>query len=265
MKKEKIKSVKQLTELQQQYEARQTKNKTTGKILFCMGGGCIASGASPVKEAMQENLKKHGLEEKFHIVDTGCLGPCSQGPVCVIGNDQTYYQKLTPADTEEIVVSHLQNGETVERLNWVDRENQPIPLLDDIEFFTRQTKIVLRNCGRINPNSIYDFIEVKGYAALAKAITTMTPEEVIEEVKISGLRGRGGAGFPTHTKWTFTRNTENAQKYILCNADEGDPGAYMDRSVLEGDPHTIIEGMAIAAYAIGANKGYVYGRYNLPL
>ncbi|NLZ16511.1 MAG: NADH-quinone oxidoreductase subunit NuoF [Desulfobulbaceae bacterium] len=241
------------------------KSEEQEAVLLCAGGGCIASGAYAFKEALQSALNSQGLADKVTIIETGCLGPCAQGPVCVIGRDKTYYQGLQPTDAEELVSSHLKGNQIVERLTWKGEGEKPVPVLADIEFFKRQTKIVLRNCGRIVPTSLQDYIAHDGYAGLAKALTSMTPEQVIDEVRISGLRGRGGAGFPTHIKWTFTRNSEDPQKYILCNADEGDPGAYMDRSVLEGDPHSIVEGMALGAYAIGSSKGYVYVRAEYPL
>ncbi len=268
MKNERIESISTLEKIRDDVRASSPENGKAGEdeaILLCAGGGCIASGAYAFKEALQNALNAHGLADQVTIIETGCLGPCAQGPVCVMGRDKTYYQGLQPADAEELVTSHLKGNQIVERLTWQGEGEKPVPVLSDIEFFKRQTKVVLRNCGRIVPTSLEDYIAHDGYAALAKALTSMTPEQVIDEVRISGLRGRGGAGFPTHTKWTFTRNSADPQKYILCNADEGDPGAYMDRSVLEGDPHSIIEGMALGAYAIGSSKGYVYVRAEYPL
>ena len=260
-----IDSVEDLTRLREGEQQKQPGHRSKEKILLCAGGGCLASGALAVKTEFQKALNKAGLQDNYFIVETGCLGPCAGGPVCVIGSDKTFYQALQPADADEIVVSHLLGGKVVERLTWQDTDQHPVPVITDITFFKRQTKVVLRNCGRIDPSSIHDFIGHDGYAALAKALTSMSPEEVIDEVQVSGLRGRGGAGFPTHLKWNFSRTTQDTQKYILCNADEGDPGAYMDRSVLEGDPHSIIEGMAIGAYAIGADRGFVYVRAEYPL
>lgn len=269
---ERIQSTSDLKQIRAQARADSPEYGTAGQheaILLCAGGGCIASGAYAFKDALITALSAHGLADRVSIIETGCLGPCALGPVCVIGRDKTYYQGLQPDDAEELVTSHLKNNQVVERLTWKGEGEgegeKPVPVLTDIEFFKRQTKVVLRNCGQIVPTSLADYIAHDGYAALAKALSSMTPEQVIDEVRISGLRGRGGAGFPTHTKWTFTRNSKEPQKYILCNADEGDPGAYMDRSVLEGDPHSIVEGMALGAYAIGSNKGYVYVRAEYPL
>ena len=260
-----IESVDDLAKIRAEATVGRDKHGGVEQILLCAGGGCLASGAAVVKAALQQALRQNNLHEKIIIGETGCLGPCARGPVCVIGRDKTFYQGLTAADAEEIVTSHLVDNQIIERLTWKGEDGKPVPVLTDIGFFKRQTKVVQRNCGRIDPASIRDFIGNDGYAALAKTLTSLTPEQVIDEMRISGLRGRGGAGFPTHTKWTFARKASDTQKYILCNADEGDPGAYMDRSVLEGDPHSIIEGMAIGAYAIGTDKGYVYVRAEYPL
>ncbi|MGI6656547.1 MAG: NADH-ubiquinone oxidoreductase-F iron-sulfur binding region domain-containing protein [Desulfobulbus sp.] len=260
-----ITSAQELAQIRDAWRQENARPDAPEKLLLCAGGGCIASGAYAFKEALAHELTAAGLDDRIVIVETGCLGPCSRGPVLVIGRDKTFYQGLKPEDAAEIVSGHLQGGQIVERLTWKDAEQKPVPVMTDIDFFKRQTKIVLRNCGRINPESIEAFIGNDGYAALAKALTTMVPEQVIDEVRIAGLRGRGGAGFPTHMKWTFTRQAKDFPKYILCNADEGDPGAYMDRSVLEGDPHSVIEGMALAAYAIDSSRGYVYVRAEYPL
>ncbi len=236
------------------------------KVLICMGGGCIASGAQEVKDALQKALDGEKLSKKVSLIDAGCLGPCARGPVVVIGKDKTFYQKVTPEDAKTIVQSHIRDNKIVESLLWQDEGTEkPVPVQMDLEFFKRQTKVVLRNCGRIDPVSIEDYFGCDGYQALSKALTKMSPDGIIEEMKASGLRGRGGAGFPTWKKWSFTRASEGDTKYILCNADEGDPGAFMDRSVLEGDPHSLIEGMALGAFAIGASQGYVYVRAEYPL
>ncbi len=241
-------------------------NEITDKLLVCAGGGCIASGSLLVKAALNKSIKEHGLEGKCLLVDTGCLGPCVKGPVIVTAKDKVFYQNVSPEDADEIIEKHVLGGEVVERLCWKDEADQkPIPVITDIDFFKRQTKIVLRNCGNIDPLSIEEYIAADGYLALAKVVTDHSPEFVINEMKKSGLRGRGGAGFPTWMKWSFAQKAKGDEKYILCNADEGDPGAFMDRSVLEGDPHSIIEGMAIGAYAIGASQGYVYVRAEYPL
>lgn len=236
------------------------------KILICFGGGCIACGAVKVKEALEEVLQEQGQKDKVTIVPTGCLGPCSRGPVLVMEKDKTFYQFVSPEDIQEIVAKHVIGNEIVERLTWkVGDSATPVPVQTDLEFFKRQTKIVLRNCGIIDPYSIEEYIACDGYQALAEVLSSLSPQEVIEEVKKSGLRGRGGAGFPTGMKWSFAYKSQAEIKYILCNGDEGDPGAYMDRSVLEGDPHSVIEGMAIGAYAIGAGQGYVYVRAEYPM
>ena len=241
-------------------------NTDKEKILVCMGGSCIASGSQKIKDNFVEQINMQGLENKISVVGTGCLGPCTCGPVVVMERDKVFYQQVEPADVAEIVQSHVLNNKIVERLNFKESVGaKPIPVLTDWVFFNRQTKIVLRNCGEIDPYSIDEYIGNDGYTALAKVISASTPTMVINEMKDSGLRGRGGAGFPTWIKWSLAQKTQSDQKYILCNADEGDPGAYMDRSVLEGDPHSVIEGMAIGAFAIGANQGYVYVRAEYPL
>jgi NADH-quinone oxidoreductase subunit F len=237
-------------------------------ILICMGGGCIASGAQKIKERLSAVLEHNSLSADYRIIEAGCLGPCSKGPVLIIGADQTFYEGLSPADVDTIVEEHLMGGTVVESLVWKQHDGDsvmPVPLMKDIDFFRRQTKIVLRNCGRINPGSIDDYIALGGYQGLAAALQMSSGDEIIQEVSKSGLRGRGGAGFPTALKWSFGRKNQNDQKYMLCNADEGDPGAFMDRSILEGDPHSVIEGMAIGARAIGADRGYVYVRAEYPL
>jgi len=236
------------------------------KILVCAGGGCIASGSLHVKAAIEKELKEKGIDDKVLLVETGCLGPCSRGPVIVTAKDKVFYQGVSPEDAKDIVEKHLLNGEILQHLCWKDEATEkPIPLMTDIDFFRRQVKIVLRNCGEINPLSIEEYIGKDGYLALAKVVTEHSPEYVINEMKKSGLRGRGGAGFPTWLKWSFAQKNKSDVKYMLCNADEGDPGAYMDRSILEGDPHSVIEGMAIGAYAIGASQGYIYVRAEYPL
>ncbi|HQJ75590.1 MAG TPA: NADH-ubiquinone oxidoreductase-F iron-sulfur binding region domain-containing protein, partial [Bacteroidota bacterium] len=236
------------------------------KIMVCMGGGCIASGSQKVKETLEKLIVEKGLNDDVIVCGTGCLGPCVKGPIVLMKSDNTFYQKVTPEDCAKIISSHVMKGKVVEKLTWKkDATQAPIHKLQEIEFFKRQKKVVLRNCGEIDPLSIDEYIGNDGYFALAKVLTTMTPEQVIEEMRKSGLRGRGGAGFPTWMKWSFARKKQSDQKFILCNADEGDPGAFMDRSVLEGDPHSIIEGMAIGAYAIGATQGYVYVRAEYPL
>ncbi len=239
----------------------------TGKrVLVCFGGSCLASGAREVRDALQDALQAEGLQKQIPLVETGCMGPCVIGPVVLIDGDQIFYQGVKAQDAADIVRRHLIEGKPVERLLVRDAAGRrTFPRRSEMEFFRRQTPIVLRNCGWINPERIEEYVARDGYAALARVLGTMKPEAVIEEIKTSGLRGRGGAGFPTWMKWNFTRHAVGEWKYVLCNADEGDPGAYMDRSVLEGDPHSVIEGMIIAAYAVGAQQGYVYVRAEYPL
>ena len=238
----------------------------THEIRICVGGSCLASGAREVEQALRDEVARAGLKSSVVIRETGCMGPCVRGPVLLVAPEQTFYQGVKPADAAEIVREHLVGGRIVDRL--IDHDEQtglPRPRCEEIPFFARQTKVVLRNCGRIDPERIEDYIAENGYAALAKVLGGMPPVQVVDEMRQSGLRGRGGAGFPTYLKWDFTRKAVGDCKYVLCNADEGDPGAYMDRSVLEGDPHSVIEGMAIAAFTVGAAQGYVYVRAEYPL
>ncbi len=236
------------------------------RILICMGGGCIASGSAKLQEALAQELTKQNADRLAVVRPTGCLGPCARGPVLVIEPDGTFYQNVAPADAAEIVSSHIIGKKPVERLLDKNAATGAVnEKMVDVEFFRRQTKIVLANCGVIDPLSIEEYIGREGYAGLSKVLSGMKPDEVVDEMKRSGLRGRGGAGFSTGLKWSFTRKSPGEVKYVLCNADEGDPGAFMDRSVLEGDPHSVIEGMAVAAYAVGARKGYVYVRAEYPL
>lgn len=226
----------------------------------------MASGAHAVTAAFREAIRKHDLAQEVNVVETGCLGPCAVGPVAVVYPEGVFYQKLAPDDAREVVSEHLLKGRVVDRLVHREAEGSAgVPVLKDVGFFRKQIKIALRNCGVIDPAKIEEYIARDGYAALAKALTEMTPEAVIDEVTRSGLRGRGGAGFPTGTKWRFTREAAGERKFVLCNGDEGDPGAFMDRSILEGDPHSVIEAMAIAAYAVGSNQGFIYVRAEYPL
>jgi (2Fe-2S) ferredoxin len=264
----KICSVSDLTALREKLkkENKKISKDDTQQILVCFGGSCLASGAKDVRDALQDELEKAGMSDKVQLVETGCMGPCVAGPVALVGEDRTFYQSLKPEDAKDIVNSHICSGKRVERLMIADEDGKiPAPCRQDMQFFKRQTQVVLRNCGWIDPIQIADTIANDGYAALAKALTGMGPDGVVEQMKISGLRGRGGAGFPTWLKWSFAKAREADTRYVLCNADEGDPGAYMDRSLLEGDPHAIIEGMALAALAIGSNQGYVYVRAEYPL
>ncbi len=263
-----IKSFEELNQFSEKIK-KENKDKTKKlkeKILLCTGGGCLASGALDIKKALDDEIKKNKLEDKVVIIETGCLGPCTYGPVIIMQKDNTFYENLKPEDAEEIIEKHIINGEIIERLAHKDgKHEKPTPITNDIEFFKLQSKIVLKNCGIINPLSIEDYIGNDGYLALGKILSSMSQDQVIEELKKSGLRGRGGAGFPTYLKWSFAKKNKSNIKYVLCNADEGDPGAFMDRSLLEGDPHAIIEGMTICAYAIGAKEGFVYVRAEYPL
>ena len=238
----------------------------TTHILVCAGAGCVASGSLEFAAALREAVREHGLAGEVEVIETGCLGPCAVGPVAVVYPDGVFYQGLKPQDAAEIVEEHLLKGRFVERLvRKAAATGRRVPEMKEIEFFRRQQKTVLRNCGVIDPTRIEEYIARDGYEALARVLFELEPDEVIDVVKRSGLRGRGGAGFSTGLKWQFCRNSPGERKFVLCNADEGDPGAFMDRSVLEGDPHSVIEAMAIAGYAIGSSQGYIYVRAEYPL
>ncbi|TYP57657.1 NADH-quinone oxidoreductase subunit NuoF [Thermosediminibacter litoriperuensis] len=235
-------------------------------ILVCRGTGCTASGSEPVMEAFEKEIEKHGLSKEVKVLLTGCLGLCELGPNIIIYPEGTYYCRVKPEDVPEIVEEHLVKGRIVERLLYKERAvEERMRALTDINFYKRQKRVALRNCGLINPEIIEEYIANDGYRALAKVLTEMTPQQVIDEVTRSGLRGRGGGGFPTGRKWQFAKDAPGDIKYVVCNGDEGDPGAFMDRSILEGDPHTVLEAMAIAGYAIGAKEGYIYVRAEYPL
>jgi NADH-quinone oxidoreductase subunit F len=235
------------------------------KVLVCQGTGCTSSKSEEIRRALEHEVNQAGLSN-IEVDFTGCHGFCQQGPIVVVEPEGTFYTHVKPEDAAEIVYSHLQVGKRVERLFYRDPvTNEAIPTYHEINFYKKQTRLILRNCGHINPEKIEDYIATGGYQALRKALLQMTPEGVISEIKKSGLRGRGGAGFPTGVKWEFCRKSPGEQKYMICNADEGDPGAFMDRSTMEGDPHTVIEGLIIAAYAIGASEGYIYCRAEYPL
>ena len=234
-------------------------------VLVCQGTGCFSAGSGAVYEALRAEVQRQGVTNAS-VDFTGCHGFCEQGPNVVVEPDSVFYTHVEAEDAEEIVRSHLRDGQPVERLFYREPlSGQAVPLYSDIKFYAGQQRIVLRNCGHINPEKIDDYIARGGYHALEKALLTMAPQQVIEEVASSGLRGRGGAGFPTARKWEFCRSAPGEQKYAICNADEGDPGAFMDRSILEADPHAVIEGLAIAGYAIGASEGYIYVRAEYPL
>jgi NADH-quinone oxidoreductase subunit F/NADP-reducing hydrogenase subunit HndC len=237
------------------------------QVLICRGTGCESQKAKAIYTALETEVKKNGLAKKIEVKFTGCHGFCQQGPTVMIEPQGTFYCQVTPGDIPEIVETDLKNGDIVERLLFVDKKSKPkksVQNYEDIDYFKPQQRVVLRNCGFINPEEIDDYLKIGGYAGIRKALA-MSQKEVIEEVKLSGLRGRGGAGFPTGVKWEFCHNSPGDQKYLICNADEGDPGAFMDRGVLEADPHSVLEGMMIGAYAIGATKSYVYVRAEYPL
>ena len=238
-------------------------------VLICGGTGCTSSGSVKIQQAFEENLAANGILEEVKIVQTGCFGLCALGPVVIIYPEGTFYSQVTPEDVKEIVEEHLLKGRVVERLVYAETGEENVDVKDvslsDTAFYKTQKRIVLRNCGVIDPENIEEYIAMDGYAALGKVLTEMKPEDVIQVISDSGLRGRGGGGFPTGRKWALCAPNKADQKYVVCNADEGDPGAFMDRSVLEGDPHCLIEAMAIAGYAIGATIGYVYVRAEYPI
>ena len=237
-------------------------------VLVCGGTGCTSSGSHQLIERFEQQLKEKGLEKEVKVVRTGCFGLCEAGPVVIVYPEGTFYSRVKVEDVDEIVAEHLLKGRKVQHLVYVDHvthESTVAKSLDEIGFYKQQKRIALKNCGVIDPENIDEYIAFDGYKALAKALTEMTREQVIQEVLDSGLRGRGGGGFPTGLKWKFGYNSPADQKYIACNADEGDPGAFMDRSLLEGDPHAIIEAMAIGGYAIGASEGYIYVRAEYPI
>ena len=240
--------------------------KVRTNVMLCAGTGCVASGTMKVKAALHEELKKRGLEEEIKVVLTGCNGYCAEGPVMVVYPDAVFYQKVTIEDIPLLVEEHFLKGRPYQKLMFREPEKKSVlPLMKDIPFFKYQVLRVLRNKGLIDPEKIEEYIARDGYQAVAKALTQMTPEDIIKTVKDSGLRGRGGAGFPTGMKWEFASKSQSDVKYMLCNGDEGDPGAFMDRSVMEADPHSVIEGMIIGARAIGSHHGYIYVRAEYPL
>ena len=247
-------------------EAAPTQTGGRMHILVCGGTGCTSSSSMKIIEKLKALISENGMADEIKVVKTGCFGLCAQGPIMMIYPDHLMYTQVQPEDVEEIFENHVKCGQVVTRLLAGNHEEGEVSnALESVDFFSRQMRVALRNCGAINPEDIDEYIARDGYLALEKVTGSMTPEEVIELIKASGLRGRGGAGFPTGVKWSFAAAQQVAQKYVCCNADEGDPGAFMDRSVLEGDPHSVIEAMAIAAYAIGANQGYVYVRAEYPI
>ena len=235
-------------------------------VLVCGGTGCLSSNSSDIVDNLIAEIKAAGMEDEVKVLKTGCFGFCEKGPIVKILPDNKFYTQVKPEDAKEIVAEHIVKGRKVERLLYMDPEKeQHISDAKHMDFYKKQMRVALRNCGFIDPDNIEEYIGRDGYQALAKCLTEFTPEQVIEEVKKSGLRGRGGAGFPTGLKWQLARANDADQKYVVCNADEGDPGAFMDRSILEGDPHSIVEAMAICGYAIGASQGRVYIRAEYPL
>lgn len=236
-------------------------------VLVCGGTGCTSSGSAQIIETLQTELEKQGLTKEVCVVQTGCHGLCALGPIMIVYPEAAFYSMVKVSDIPEIVEEHLLKGRVVKRLlyNETVTDAGDVTSLADTEFYKHQHRIALRNCGIINPENIEEYIGTGGYEALGKVVTSMTPEEVIKVLTDSGLRGRGGGGFPTGIKWKLARSNASEQKYVCCNADEGDPGAFMDRSVLEGDPHVVLEAMAIAGYTIGANQGYIYVRAEYPI
>ena len=233
-------------------------------ILVCHGTGCTSSKSPKIIENFRRILEEKNIEN-VRVIQTGCFGLCAKGPIVIIRPEDVFYAMVKPEDCEEIIEKHIQNGELVERLLCRDIDNSVVKKLDELTFYKKQKRIALQNCGVIDPENIDEYIAFDGYKALEKCLFEMSQDDVINEITNSGLRGRGGAGFPTGKKWLFTKMAEGDQKYVACNADEGDPGAFMDRSILEGDPHCIIEAMMIAGYAIGADKGYIYVRAEYPI
>jgi len=236
-------------------------------ILICGGTGCTSNHSQEIRKAFEDELKAKGLENEVAVIGTGCFGLCAVGPVIVVYPEGAFYSGIVVDDVKEIVEEHLVKGRLVDRLLYKDKaaNNVAVKALSDTNFYKKQTRVALKNCGVIDPEQIDEYIAYDGYQALIKCLTELKPQEVIDIIKASGLRGRGGAGFPTGMKWQFAANQVNDTKYVCCNADEGDPGAFMDRSVLEGDPHAVIEAMTIAGYAIGSSQGYVYVRAEYPI
>ena len=233
-------------------------------ILVCHGTGCTSSKSPQILENFKNIIKEKGIEN-VRVIKTGCFGLCAKGPIVIIRPEDTFYAGVTPDDCEEIIQTHIIEGNKVERLLAKDIDGTKVNSLDELNFYKKQKRIALKNCGVINPEEIDEYIAFDGYKALEKVLTEMSQDDVVKTISDSGLRGRGGAGFPTGKKWELTKAVEGEQKYVVCNADEGDPGAFMDRSILEGDPHAVLEAMEIAGYTIGANKGFIYVRAEYPI
>lgn len=236
-------------------------------VLVCAGSGCVSNNAFSVVDEFKKEISKAGLEKEIKVVPTGCFGLCVAGPIVVVFPEGVFYCRIKPENVSQIVEEHLLKGRIVKELLFYESiaEDETIKSINDVSFYKKQMRIALSNCGVIDPEKIDEYIAFDGYRALHKVLSEMTPDDVINEIKDSGLRGRGGGGFPTGTKWGLTKQSESEKKYIVCNADEGDPGAFMDRSILEGDPHAILEAMAIAGYTVGADQGYIYVRAEYPL
>ena len=233
-------------------------------ILVCRGTGCTSSKSPEIIENFRKIIDEKGIQN-VRVIQTGCFGLCAKGPIVIIRPEDTFYAMVTPDDCREIIEKHIEKGEIVERLLCKDVDNTMVNRLDELNFYKKQKRIALKNCGIIDPEQIDEYIAFDGYKALEQVLTSMSQDDVINEITESGLRGRGGAGFPTGKKWLFTKQAEGDQKYVVCNADEGDPGAFMDRSILEGDPHSVLEAMEIAGYSVGADKGYIYVRAEYPI
>ena len=261
---EEIQAIKEETKKALELRVNTNANTREKHILVCHGTGCTSSKSPQIIENFRKVIEEKGLEN-VRVIQTGCFGLCAKGPIVIIRPEDTFYAHVKPEDCEEIINTHIVEGNRVERLLCKDVDGTVVQKLDELTFYKKQKRIALKNCGLIDPENINEYIAFDGYQALNKVLTEMSQEQVIECITNSGLRGRGGAGFPTGKKWYFTKIEEADQKYVVCNADEGDPGAFMDRSILEGDPHSIIEAMAIAGFAIGANQGYVYVRAEYPI
>ena len=265
-----MKTLKEIDEIRkvkrEELELRENENcKTVEKhILVCGGTGCTSSKSNEIIEKLEEVIKQENIEN-VRVIRTGCFGLCAKGPIVIVRPENTFYALVKTKDVEDIINLHIKEGQIVERLLVKDIDNSVVEKLDDLKFYKKQNRIALHNCGKIDPENIDEYIAFDGYKALEKVLFNMSQDEVIEEISKSGLRGRGGAGFPTGKKWDFTKAAQGEQKYVVCNADEGDPGAFMDRSILEGTPHSVIEAMMIAGFAVGANKGYVYVRAEYPI
>lgn len=243
-----------------------TSKNNKRELLICGDTGCRAANSMPIIDSLKEEIKNAGLEDSVTVTLTGCFGFCAQGPIVKVCPDNIFYVKVGADDAKEIVQEHLVKGNLVDRLLYLEASiGEKVTKSEDMAFYKKQLRLALKNCGYINPEKLEDYIANGGYETLGKCISELTPEDVIEEVKTSGLRGRGGAGFPTGIKWEATKKSVSDQKYVVCNADEGDPGAFMDRSILEGDPHKVLEAMAICGYAVGADTGYIYIRAEYPL